>query len=186
MSRAVKDLVISDVRKRVGSAKDFVFIDASKMDAFSQNTLRLTLREQGIRIVGVKNTLASKVLKENGVSNVDHLLAGPTSLVFGASDIVALSKEVFKQVKSSKEKLEVKGGSVEGSGLDAKQLEAVSKGPSREELIGKIVGLMLSPGANLAAALLGPGGTLVGQVKSKSEEDGEASGGETKEAAATE
>ncbi len=171
MSRVVKDLVISDVRKRVGAVKDFVIVDTSKMDAFSQNTLRLKLREKNIRVVGVKNTLAGKVLAENGVSGVDAYLAGPTSLVFGSTDIVALSKEMFLQVKASKEKLVVKGGAVEGMGLNSKSLEDVSKGPSREELIGKIVGMMMGPGAQLAAALLGPGGTLAGQVKSKSEEE---------------
>ncbi len=173
MSRAVKDLVISDVRKRVGAAKDFVFVDTSKMDAFSQNTLRLKLREKSIRVVGVKNSLAVKVLGENGVSGVESYLAGPTSLVFGSTDIVALSKELFQQAKDSKEKLVIKGGAVEGSGLGAKALEDVSKGPSREELIGQIVSRMLGPGAQLAAALLGPGGTLAGQVKSKGEEKGD-------------
>lgn len=173
MSRAVKDLVINDVRKRMGAVKDVVFVDTSKMDAFSQNTLRLKLREKSIRVVGVKNTLARRVLGENGVAGVDAYLAGPTSIIFGSTDIVALSKEVFQQAKASKDTLVVKGGAIEGSGLNAKTLEDVSKGPSREELIGKIASLMLGPGAQLAAALLGPGGTLAGQVKSKSEEKGD-------------
>jgi large subunit ribosomal protein L10 len=46
------------------------------------------------------------------------------------------------------------------------QVDALSKSPSREELLGRVVTLILSPGAQLAAALLGSGGTVAGQIKS--------------------
>ena len=44
-------------------------------------------------------------------------------------------------------------------------VKAVSKLPTREEAIGLLVGLMLSPGANLSAAMKGPGGTLGAIIK---------------------
>lgn len=168
MSRAVKEMVLSDVRKRIGGARDVVIVDTSKLSAFSQNTMRLKLREKNIHVLGVKNTLAKKVLGEFGVSGLDSQLSGPSSLVWGGSDIVELSKEISKEAKTNKD-LVIKGGVVEGTGVNPKQLDDISKGPTRQELIGKIVQLMLSPGANLAGALLGPGGTLAGQLKSVGE-----------------
>ena len=169
MSRAVKEMVISDVRKRIGDARDIVVVDTSKLEAFAQNTLRLKLQEKGIRVLGVKNTLAKKILGEMGVAGCEAQFSGPSSLVWGGADIVELTKEIASVVKTN-EKLVVKGGVVEGTAVTAKQVEDISKGPTRQELIGKIVQLMLSPGANLAGALLGPGGTLVGQLKSVGEE----------------
>jgi large subunit ribosomal protein L10 len=86
---------------------------------------------------------------------------------------VALSKEIAKWAKDL-EALTVKGGIVEGNSIGPAQFVALSKSPSREELLGKIAGLILAPGAQLAAALLGTGGTLCGQVKSIAEKEPEA------------
>ncbi|GIS57804.1 MAG: hypothetical protein CM1200mP2_00290 [Planctomycetaceae bacterium] len=66
---------------------------------------------------------------------------------------------------------------LEGTTLSKGDVEELSKSPSREELIGQIAGLLLAPGANLAAALLGPGGKLAGQVEAIA--DGEGAADET-------
>ena len=71
------------------------------------------------------------------------------------------------------DKIQIKGGAVEGSTLDAAGVEALSKSPSREELISMIAGQILAPGANLAAALLGPGSTIASQLKTIHDKDGE-------------
>ena len=88
----------------------------------------------------------------------------------GGEDIVALSKEITKWAKDV-EAIEIRGGSVEGECLDAAGVDALSKSPSREELLSIISGQILGPGAQLSAQLLGPSGMLAGQVKSKAEED---------------
>ena len=83
-------------------------------------------------------------------------------MVWGGEDIVALSKEIAKWAKDLPT-FEIKGGAVEGQTLDANGVDVLSKSPSREELIGQIAGLALSPGAQLAAAMLGPSIQLAGQ-----------------------
>ena len=169
MSRVVKDLVITDLLKRVGKSKNLVVLDASRMDAMSQNSMRLKLRQQNILLLSVKNTLAVKALGDQGITGLASILKGPSVLAFGGQDIVMLSKEITKWTKDQKT-LQIKGGVVDGTTVGATDVEAISKGPTREELIGKIVQLMLSPGANLAAALLGPGASLASQIKSVGEE----------------
>ena len=71
---------------------------------------------------------------------------------------------------------------VEGNSIGPAQVDALSKSPSREELLGKVVTLILSPGARLAAALLGSGGTVVGQIKSLADKE---SGSDSAPAAAS-
>ena len=88
--------------------------------------------------------------------------------------MVALSKEVAKSAKEN-EKLKIKGGVVEGRGLDTAGVDALSKSPSREELLSKIAGMILAPGANLAALVGAPGANLAGLVKSVSEKEESAS-----------
>jgi len=175
MSKAVKEMVIDDIGRRLGDATDMLVVDMSKLDAFAANKWRLDLRKKNIRALAIRNTLARKALERSGVSGLDGILEGPSTLLFGGEDVVQLSKEIVEASKGN-EKIKIKGGSVEGSVLDAAGVDALSKSPSREELIAKIAGQILAPGANLAAALLGPGSTLASQLKSKSEEGDNGSG----------
>lgn len=174
MSKRIKNMVLEDLRKRIGSTRDFLVVDASALAGPKANTLRVKLLKQNIRMLGVKNTLAVKILKDLGLEAVAPYLSGPSTLVYGSTDVVALSKEVAKSAKEN-EKLKIKGGVVEGRGLDTAGVDALSKSPSREELLSKIAGMILAPGANLAALVGAPGANLAGLVKSVSEKEESAS-----------
>jgi large subunit ribosomal protein L10 len=60
---------------------------------------------------------------------------------------------------------------VEGKGLDASGVDALSKSPSREELLSKIAGQILGPASHLAGLLGAPGSNLAGLVKTVSERE---------------
>ncbi len=164
MSKRIKNMQIEDIKSQIGNCKEMLVVNSSQLDAITTNQWRLALQEKEISVLAVRNTLARRALNDVGVDALDEILEGPSTLIWGGEDIVALSKEITKWAKELGEKFEIKGGTVEGTPLDAAGIDALSKSPSREELIGQIVGLMLSPGANLAGAMLGPGGTLVGQI----------------------
>ena len=172
MSKAVKGMVVDDIARRLDGASDVLVVDASKLDAFSVNKWRLDLRKKNISVVTVRNTLARSALKRSGVSGLEKVLAGPSTIIFGGRDIVELSKEIVEAAKKN-DKIQIKGGSVEGSTLDPAGVESLSKSPSREELISMIAGQILAPGANLAAALLGPGSAIASQLKTIYDKDGE-------------
>jgi large subunit ribosomal protein L10 len=175
MSKVVKKMMLDDLRSKMEGCRDFLVLDISGMDAITNNELRLDLAKKGIALLGVKNRLLQVVLRDRGVEALSETLAGPSTVVWGGEDIVGLSREIAAWAKKI-EKLEIKGGSVDGQGVNSAGVTDISNGPSRLELIGQIAGLALSPGANLAGALLGPGGTLSGQVKSLAdkEESGDA------------
>lgn len=164
MSKVVKDMIVDSIRERLGDCRDVLVVDVSALDAVTDNKLRAALREKGIDVLQVKNSLARRALEEAGVSSMEGVLAGPSALAWGSEDIVALSKEITRWTKEL-DKFEVKGAAVEGEVLDADGVRELSKSPGRLELIGQIVGLALSPGAQIAGALLGPGSTIVGQLE---------------------
>lgn len=164
-------MVMAEIRNRIGEPSDMLVIDSSRLDAISTNRFRLALREKNFSAFTVKNSLAKKALNEAGVTALDSILLGPSTLVWGGEDIVTLSKEISKWAKEV-DGLEIKGGTTEGSPLSAEEVDTLSKSPSREELIGQIMGLVLSPGARLAAALLGPGGNIAGQIKTLADKEG--------------
>jgi len=171
MSKVVKRMMIDDLRQRLGESRDMLVLNTSKLTPNVDNRFRLTLREKGIRIATVKNSLARVVLREAGLGSLDDLLAGPSVLAWGGEDVVQLSKELQKWSTDVKE-IKIKGGAVDGQILDSKGVEDLSKSPGRAELLSKISGLLLSPASRLAGALLGPGGYLSGQVKALSEKEG--------------
>ncbi len=170
MSKRVKEMIIDDLRERIGDAGDMLVIDSSKVDAIADNRFRAAMRDMNITILTVKNSLARRALSEDAVASLGPSLEGPSTLVWGGEDIVSLSKVIVQWTKELAA-LEVKGGSVEGTSLDAAGVDALSKSPSREELIGRVVMLAQSPGSQIVGALLGPGGKLSGQLKAKSEEE---------------
>jgi large subunit ribosomal protein L10 len=172
MARAIKEMVSDEIKRRIGDTTDFIVIDTSKLTGTSVTTLRNKLREQQIRMLTVRNSIARRIFREKGQPAITPLLEGPSCLVWGGKDIVALSKEVTKSRSDMKE-LSLKGGVVDGSTLTAADVESLSKSPGREELLGMIMTRLLGPGAWLAGALLGPGGVVAGQIKSKSEGDAE-------------
>ena len=169
MGREVKDMVIADIQSRIGDVKDFIVVDCSKVDAITANRWRLALRKERMSALTVKNSVANNALKRKGVSGLSKVLSGPSTLIWGGDDIVALSRSVTKWAKEIKN-FEIKGGTVEGESLDAAAVDALSKSAGRLETIGEIAGLMLAPGRQLAGCLQGPGGRLAGQLKTLSEE----------------
>src|ERR1700691_996500 len=164
MSRRMKEMIIEDVGARLKGVRDILALDASKLDGVTANKLRLAIKKKKISALTVRNKLAKQALNKAGLTALDGFLEGPTTLVWGGEDIVALSKEMAKWAKEV-EPLTIKGGTSEGTALSKETVDALSKSPGRGELIAQIAGLMLGPGAQLAGALLGPGGKLASQVK---------------------
>lgn len=186
MSKRVKTLVMTEITSRFGDTKDFLVLDASKVKAVKVNKLRMRAEKLGIKMLAIKNTLALKALSELGVNTLGPILTGPCALVWGGADIVALSKEITKWSKEKDLKdLKIKGGTLDGVTLDEKGVDTLSKSAGKPELLGRILSQIRSPGGTLAAALLGPGGYLSGQVKAISEKE-EAAGETTAEGAVVE
>ena len=170
MSRRIKDMLIADITARLGDARDMLVVDCSKMDATTANQWRVGIAESNISALTVKNSIARNALARIGVEGLDEILAGPSTLLWGGEDVVALSKEIAKWSRQV-EGLQIKGATVEGKSLDAAAVTALSKSPGRLELIGQIAGLMLSPASQIAGALKGPGGKLAGALKTIADGD---------------
>ena len=165
MSKVVKRLMIDTIRAELGGTRDLLVLNTSKLGSVKDGALRSSLRKKGIKVLQVKNTLVRVALRETGVTDVDALLAGPTVVVWGGEDVVALSREIVKIAGDFKD-IEIRGGTVDGQSLSAAGVQDLSKSMGRPELLAKIAGLILSPGARLAGALLGTGGYIAGQIKS--------------------
>lgn len=164
MSKFLKELQLKHLKRQFDSVDDLLFVNVVGIDANETNEFRLKLREKEMSVEVVPNRLTRILLKERGVDGVDDLLKGPSAIAWGGPGIVELAKEISDWAKKL-ENLSIKGGCVSGQTLDAGGVEKLSKLPSREELLGRIVMLAQAPFANVAMLAMSPHGRLAGQVK---------------------
>ncbi len=143
MNREEKAQVIERLaaKLRVGSA---VLVDYQGMDVARTTDLRRRSRELGVEFVVAKNTLAKRAANEAGVEGLQEFLSGPTALAF-SEDPVASAK-LMAEFADQVETFDLKGGVLDGGRiLDEADVVALSKLPSREQLIAQIVGGISSP-----------------------------------------
>lgn len=172
MSKFVKQLMTDDLKGRWDGVSEALVVDATGVEANAAVTLRRRLREKGISMMVVKNSLARRATEGTPLAPAFEGSEGSLAVVWGAEDVVSLAKEVVS-IAEDKEfaRFEARGGAMDGARLSAEDVKAVSKWPSRQEQLSMLVGQMLGPGATLSAQLLGPGKSLASQVKQKSEEE---------------
>ena len=111
-----------------------------------------------------------------------QFLEGPSAVAWGGEGIAELAKEISSQVKKLK-KPEIKGGAVDGVVVGPNQVEDITKLPSREVLIGQVIGLLLGPARMTLSLLSSPASTVVGQLEALVERQQGAAGAGGEEAA---
>ena len=183
MSKAVKEMLTSDLGRRLKGVQDALLVSVVGLNAVTTTTLRRGLRAKNIHLMVVKNSLARRATEGTPLAGIADGMDGALAIIWGATDIVALAKEIINLQKEKELAAFLpRGGMLDGEKLTADKIEAISKWPSRSEQLSMLVGQILSPGRTLAAQLVGPGATLASQIKKKSE--GSDSDGEAVEAAA--
>lgn len=168
MSKYVKELMMDQLRSDLDGTTSVLILDFKGLDAISENQLRLDLRKKNIRIRALKNTLARKVFSEMGMEGLGRYLEGPSVAVWGGDGVAELAKEITGQLKKLK-KPEIKGGAVDGVVIGPEKVESITKLPSREELIGRVVQLALSPVQRVVSLANAPASGLLGQLRTLSE-----------------
>jgi large subunit ribosomal protein L10 len=187
MSKYVKEMMMDQLRSDLDGSKSVLILDLMGLGAIAEHKLRDDLRKKSIRIRTLKNTLARRVFTEMGLEGLSRYLEGPSVAVWGGAGVAELAKEISAQVKTlskTPKKPVIKGGAVDGVVISPTQVEDITKLPSREALLGRVVSLALSPAQRVVSLANAPAGGLMSQLKTLSEgatADGEATEGEAAE-----
>ena len=171
MDRAQKEKVVEELGQIFESSGVVVVCHYTGLTVAEMQDLRARMREAGGSVRVAKNRLAKIALEGKPCERIGELLTGMTVLCY-SEDPVAAAKVVEDFVKTNK-KLEVLGGAMGSAFLDRAGVEAVSKMPSREELIASIAGCIGAPAANIAGAIGAPASNIA-SILSTIEERGEA------------
>ena len=172
MSKYVKELLTKDLASRLDGVEDCVLANVIGLDANKASSLRKRLREKGIGLMVVKNSVAQRATEGTSLAPAFEGVCGAHAVLWGAEDFVSLVKEVTELDKDAEgyPEFETRGGVMDGEQLTPDRVEDISKWPSRSEQLSLLVGKILGPGGQLAAQLAGPGGQLVSQIKQVGEE----------------
>jgi ribosomal protein L10 len=170
MSKYVKDLMIQEFSRRLSGVDDALLVNVVGLSANQTVSLRRQLREKNIELMVIRNGLARRATEGTPLGAALDRMEGNLAFVWGAEDFISLAKEIVRLHDSPEfPKFEARGGVMDGEQLSSERVRQISKWPSREEQLSILLGQILSPGAKISAAMLGPGAALASQVKKKSE-----------------
>jgi len=148
----LKQPVIAEISELLNGASSAVVVDYRGLTVAQDTDLRRQLREAGIAYKVYKNTMIKRAAEGTDFAALEPSLAGPTALAVSKDDATAPARVLAKFAKTAN-KLEIKGGIVEGSYYDAAGMQVISSIPAREELLGRLLGSMQSPITNFARVL---------------------------------
>jgi large subunit ribosomal protein L10 len=179
MNRDQKAAAIAEIAAHIDSSQAVFAVDYKGISVPQAAELRATLRESDATFKVVKNSLTERAADEAGATTLKELLQGPTALTFVRGDIATAAKALADYGRAT-QLLPFKGGLMDGAALDAEQIRALSRLPSREALYGQLVGVVASPLNGLVrtlGALVGGLAVALGQVQEK-KQSGEIPAGE--------
>lgn len=168
MSKAIKSLMMQSLAGELRGVSDVVFVDISKLDGVSNNRLRVASKKQSIQLLASKFTLIRRSLCNMGWG-VEGATGGPTAVVWGP-DVIGLAKQAIKWEKEFPGTV-VKGGYIGGQAISPEDVKVLSESPSKEELIAKVVGGLLSASTAALGAITSQASALASQVKQISEKE---------------
>ena len=148
----LKQPIVQAIADDIKDAQSVVLVDYRGLTVAQDTELRKQLREAGVIYKVCKNTMMKRAFEGTEFAGLEEYLEGPSALVVSKDDATAPARIICKFAKTA-EALDVKAGVVEGNVYDAAGINELSKVPSREELLSKLLGSLQSPITNLARVL---------------------------------
>ena len=139
-----KKQIVAEVNETASNALSLVIADARGVNVTDMTGLRKLARENNVEIRVVRNTLAKRAFDETEFDCVNEALVGPSIFGFSMEDPGAAAR-LFKDFAKANENFEVKALSVGGKLLDAGQIDALAKLPTRDQALGMLVSVMIAP-----------------------------------------
>ena len=148
----LKKPIVEEIANSVKDAQSVVLVNYSGLTVEQDTILRKELREAGVQYKVYKNTMMNFAFQGTACEALCQHLEGTNALAISATDATAPARILAKYAKQYPV-LELIAGVVEGNYNDKAGIEALASIPSRDELLGKLLGSIQSPISNLARVL---------------------------------
>ena len=169
MNRTQKADVVEWIKSVFDDNEVVVVVENKGLTVADASALRNEMREAGGGVKVVKNRLAKIAIADKPAKEIAGLFERPTFIAYSA-DPVSAPKVLAKFAKEN-DNLVILGGIMGDTALDAAGVDALSKMPSREEILGSIAGLLVAPHTNVVSAIAAPGKNLAAIAKTQAERE---------------
>lgn len=149
---AKKETLVQAAAEKFESAASVVIVDYRGLTVEEVTNLRKQLRDAGVEMKVIKNSILSRAAKKVGLDGLDEVFTGPTAVAFSNDDVVAPATIIDEFAKDAKA-LEIKGGVIEGKVSSVEQITALAKLPNREGLLSMLLSVLQAPVRNVAYAV---------------------------------
>lgn len=169
LTKDQKTELVKKLTEKIKAAKSAVFVDYKGIKVKDVTDLKKSLRKADVEYVVAKKTLISLALKNAGIEGVDVKgMEGQVAISLSNADEVAGAK-IISDFGKTNENIKMLGGVLGTEIMDAGQVKALAKIPSREELLAKLVGTLNAPVSGFVNVLSGNLRGLVNVLKAVSE-----------------
>jgi large subunit ribosomal protein L10 len=161
-----KGEIVRSLAEKIKNSKSIVFTKFNQLGVKDNESLRDLLKKENSETYVAKKTLLDLAFKDEKIDGLNPKdFDGKVAAIFGYADEVAPAKIVDKFRVDKEDKIEFLGGILDGRFIDAREVVALSKIPSRQELYAKLVGSINAPVSGLVNVLAGNLRSLVYVLK---------------------
>jgi len=159
MKRAEKVANVEALSGDFAKASVTVLAEYRGLTALQMNRLRRVVREADGRCRVAKNRLAKRAIDGSAYASLGGMLKGPTALIIGFKDPVAIAKIAMK-LADEMPKLAIKGAVLDGQIVPAAGVKALADLPPKEVVLAQLLGVLQAPATQLLRTLNEPGAQL--------------------------
>ncbi len=156
MSKEKKAQIIDRLQETFSKCSVGILTDYRGLTVSEITGLRRKLRESGVEYKVVKNTLARFAAERAERADLAPSFVGPVAIAFGYGDIIEPARVLADYIRTSNLELPIKGGFLVDRLLTSEEVATMSKLPSREVLLARVLGGMQSPITSLVNCLSAP------------------------------
>jgi large subunit ribosomal protein L10 len=168
MSRPVKDMITSELRSRYARVDNALWVEIVGVDGVVTNQVRGALREKNMRMEVVKNSLFRRAVGDGPLRPLAEALSGPAAILTGGESLIDVAK-LIDDWRDKTKGIKLRGAVLEGEWLDESRVAGLAKMPTRRDLQAKVAAIILTPGSQVAAAILSGGAGIAGCLKTMTE-----------------
>lgn len=151
--RPEKESIIQEIRNNTESAGFVILTNYHGLSVEQMTELRGRLRENDSKMSVVKNSFLVKACGELGWDALPSMLDGPTAMIYGNGDVANVAKTLKNYIRANNNKPVLRGGRISGKSLSCSEVEQLADLPSREIMLGILVGTVAAPMTRVVGVL---------------------------------
>lgn len=153
-TRIQKEEILNRLGEGLKEAKASVFANFQGLTVAEADELRGKCREEGITVVAVKKTLLKRAFDQMSIKADPKVFEGGVAVFMGSADEVAPARIVADFAKTHKV-VSIFGGILEGEYIGADYVANLASLPSKQQLLGQLVGTINAPVSGFVNVLAG-------------------------------